>query len=111
MMARSTVVGVFDNRENAQRAIEALKDSGFGADDIGVTMRDQREAAMVMEDTGASAGAGATTGALAGGVLGGLAGWLVGIGALAIPGIGPIVAAGPLAAAIGGAALGAAGGD
>ena len=55
-------------------------------------------------------GTGAATGALAGGLLGGAAGWLIGIGALAIPGVGPIIAAGPLAAALGGAALGAAGG-
>jgi hypothetical protein len=110
MMARTTVVGVFDDRDNAQRAIEALKDAGFRPDDIGVTMRDRQESRAMAEDTGAAAGAGAATGALAGGVLGGLAGWLVGIGALAIPGIGPIIAAGPLAAAISGAAIGAAGG-
>src|SRR5919201_7151761 len=110
MMARNTVVGLFDNRDDAQRAIEALKEAGFRADDIGVTMRDRREAGALVEETETSAGAGAATGALAGGALGGLAGWLVGIGALAIPGIGPVVAAGPLAAALGGAAIGAAGG-
>src|SRR5919204_2099044 len=110
MMARNTVVGVFDDRDDAQRAIEALKEAGFRADDIGITMRDRREAETLVEDTGISAGAGAATGALAGGALGGLAGWLVGIGALAIPGVGPIVAAGPLAAALTGAAIGAAGG-
>src|SRR5919204_1502339 len=110
MMARNTVVGVFDDRDDAQRAIEALKEAGFRADDIGITMHDRREAEALVEDTGASAGAGAATGALAGGALGGLAGWLVGIGALAIPGVGPVVAAGPLAAALTGAAVGAAGG-
>jgi uncharacterized protein (TIGR02271 family) len=110
MMTRNTVVGVFDDRDDAQRAIEALKDAGFRSDDIGVTMRDRREAEALVEDTGTHAGAGAATGALAGGALGGLAGWLVGIGALAIPGVGPIIAAGPLAAALGGAAIGAAGG-
>ena len=110
MQTRSTVVGVFDDRDDAQRAIEALKDLGFGGDDIGVTMRDKGDTKEMAEDTGAHAGAGAATGALAGGALGGVAGWLVGIGALAIPGIGPIVAAGPLAAALTGAAVGAAGG-
>ena len=110
MMARNTVVGVFEFSDDAQRAIEALREAGFRSDDIGVTMRDAREAQVLAEDSGASAGAGAATGALAGGALGGLAGWLVGIGALAIPGVGPIVAAGPLAAALTGAAVGAAGG-
>jgi uncharacterized protein (TIGR02271 family) len=110
MMSRNTVVGVFDDRDDAQRAIEALKDAGFRSEDIGITMRDRKEAEALVEDTGTHAGAGAATGAMAGGVLGGLAGWLVGIGALAIPGIGPIVAAGPIAAALTGAAVGAAGG-
>jgi uncharacterized protein (TIGR02271 family) len=110
MMNRNTVVGVFDDRTDAQRAIEALKDAGFRSEDIGITMRDRQEAEALVEDTGTQAGAGAATGAVAGGVLGGLAGWLVGIGALAIPGIGPIVAAGPIAAALTGAAVGAAGG-
>lgn len=110
MMNRNTVVGVFDDRDDAQRAIEALKDAGFRPDDIGVTMRDRREAETLVEDTGTKAGAGAATGALAGGALGGVAGWLVGIGALAIPGVGPFIAAGPLAAALTGAAIGAAGG-
>jgi len=109
-MNRNTVVGVFDDRDDAQRAIEAMKDAGFRSEDIGITMRDRKEAEALVEDTGTHAGAGAATGAMAGGVLGGLAGWLVGIGALAIPGIGPIVAAGPIAAALTGAAVGAAGG-
>ncbi len=50
---------------------------------------------------------GAATGATAGGLLGGALGWLAGIGALAIPGVGPFVAAGPIMAALGGAAVGA----
>ena len=50
---------------------------------------------------------GAATGAVAGGILGGLGGWLVGIGALAIPGVGPFIAAGAFATALGGAAIGA----
>jgi hypothetical protein len=110
VVARSTAVGVFEFSDEAQRAIEALREAGFSSGDIGITMRDMKEAQAIAEDGGVSAGAGAATGALAGGALGGLAGWLVGIGALAIPGIGPIVAAGPLAAALTGAALGAAGG-
>ena len=110
MQTRETVVGVFDDRDDAEDAINALKEAGFRADEIGVAARDRDTAGVLAEDTGTQAGTGAATGALTGGLLGGVAGWLVGIGALAIPGIGPLVAAGPLAAALGGAALGATGG-
>jgi uncharacterized protein (TIGR02271 family) len=106
---RETVVGVFHSPDRARDAIEALKDKGFAADDIGVLMHDREQAGDVARDTGvhSHAGEGAATGAVAGGILGGLGGWLVGIGALAIPGIGPLVAAGAFGAALGGAAIGA----
>ena len=67
---------------------------------IGIVSRDSA-AREVAEDTGAKAAGGAAIGAVAGGVLGGLAGLLVGIGALAIPGVGPVVAGGILASAFG----------
>ncbi|MDP8923461.1 MAG: general stress protein, partial [Chloroflexota bacterium] len=110
MQTRDTVVAVFHDRDDAQDAINALRDTGFAPDDISVLARDRDQAGALAKETGTEAGTGAATGALAGGLLGGVAGWLVGIGALAIPGIGPIIAAGPIAAALGGAALGAAGG-
>lgn len=110
MQSRDTVVAVFDDRDDAQDAINALRDAGFMADDISILARDRDAAGQLADDTGANVAAGAATGALAGGLLGGVAGWLVGIGALAIPGVGPIIAAGPLAAALGGAAIGATGG-
>jgi hypothetical protein len=104
---RSTVVGVFHEPEDARKAIEALKDAGFRSDDIGLLMQDRGRARDLADETGTKAGEGAATGALAGGVLGGLAGWLVGIGALAIPGFGPFIAAGALGTALTGAAIGA----
>src|SRR3954470_22036938 len=110
MQSRDTVVAVFDDRDDAQDAINALRDAGFMADDISILARDRDVAGRLAGDTGTEAAAGAATGALAGGLLGGVAGWLIGIGALAIPGVGPIIAAGPIAAALGGAAIGAAGG-
>ena len=103
----STVVGVFDDREDAREAIEALKETGFGGDAISILSPDKQATQNIAEDTGTHAGSGAATGAIAGGVLGGLGGWLVGIGALAIPGIGPFIAAGAFAAALSGAAIGA----
>jgi hypothetical protein len=98
---RSTVVGVFHEREQAREAIEALKDAGFAPDAISILSPDKQATQDMAEQTGTQAGSGAATGAVAGGILGGLGGWLVGIGALAIPGIGPVVAGGALASALG----------
>ena len=102
---RSTVVGLFREREEARLAIEALKDEGFAGDAISILSPDKQVTHEMAADTGTHAGSGAATGAVAGGVLGGLGGWLVGIGALAIPGIGPFIAAGAFATALGGAAI------
>jgi uncharacterized protein (TIGR02271 family) len=104
---RSTVVGVFHEREDARQAIEALKDAGFAPDTISILSPDKQATQSMAEETGTHAGSGAATGAVAGGILGGLGGWLVGIGALAIPGLGPFIAAGAFATALGGAAIGA----
>jgi hypothetical protein len=110
--ARSTVVGLFREGEQAREAIQALKEAGFEAGDIGLLMRDRDDAQTVAQEeaTEGQAGTGAATGAVAGGVLGGLATWLVGVGALAIPGVGPLVAAGGFASLLAGAAVGAVGG-
>lgn len=107
--ARETVVGVFHNSDHAREAIEALKDAGFKSNEIGLLMADQNRAGEMARDTGVEshAGSGAATGAVTGGILGGIGGWLVGIGALAIPGVGPFIAAGAFATALGGAAIGA----
>src|SRR5215204_3045931 len=104
---RNLVIGVFRDREQARDAIQALKEAGFASDDISVLLPDSGETRALAEDTGTHAGTGAATGALTGGLLGGLTGWLLGIGALAIPGVGPFVAAGAIATALTGAAVGA----
>ena len=98
---RETVVGVFNDTPTAQAAIKQLKNAGFRSEDIGVLMQNKEGAKDLANQTGTKAGADAGKGAVAGGLLGGLGGLLVGIGALAIPGIGPVVAAGPLAAGLG----------
>ncbi len=105
-----TVVGLFETRDQAVGAVDALKKAGFAADDMSILMRDSGQAADVAVDAGItdSTGDAAATGALGGGLLGGLAGLVLGAGALAIPGIGPIIAAGPIAAMLTGGALGAA---
>jgi len=95
------VAGLFESQAMAQRAIEDLRTATVDAGRVSVIARDKERARDVAEQTGAEVATGAATGAGLGAILGGAAGWLVGIGALAIPGIGPIVAAGPIAAALG----------
>jgi hypothetical protein len=88
--------------------VDQLKAAGFSADDISVLMPDKSGTKDFAHEHHTKAPEGAAAGAGTGGVLGGALGWLVGIGALAIPGLGPFIAAGPIMAALGGAAAGAA---
>ena len=96
-----TIAGLFEAPEAATRAIQDLQSFGIDPQRVSVIARDKEQAKDVAHQTGAEVATGAATGAGLGGLLGGAAGWLVGIGALAIPGVGPIVAAGPIAAALG----------
>lgn len=115
---RQTVGALFENRSDAEEAINALKARGFRGDQIGIALRDRTEQGQLIEDTGTKAADGAATGAVSGGLLGGVVGFLVGVGALAIPGIGPVISAGVLSSALGtagatalaGAGIGAAAG-
>ena len=97
-----TIFGIFDNRGNAEGALSELEDAGFRVKDISIIMKDSSEAQKIREVTpGTTLGEGAAEGATTGAVLGGLAGLLIGIGAIAIPGIGGLLIAGPLAATLG----------
>jgi hypothetical protein len=91
----------------ALRVVESLTADGFSPDDISVLMPDKSGTRDFAHEKGTKAPEGAVAGATTGGVLGGALGWLAGIGSLAIPGIGPFVAAGPIMAALGGATVGA----
>ncbi|KPV48230.1 hypothetical protein SE17_39190, partial [Kouleothrix aurantiaca] len=95
-----TIVGLFDTSTEAQNVVQQLVDGGFSRDSISV-LANNRDGYTPSDTTATAEGAGA--GAVGGGVLGGVLGLLVGVGALAIPGIGPVLAAGPLAAALGAA--------
>ena len=104
---RSTVVGVFESRDAAERAVDALQQAGFRPDQVGFAMRGGGDVPVGATDTveGNNAGAGAATGAILGGLLGAAA-------ALLIPGIGPVLALGTLGGsvltgAVAGGALGA----
>ncbi|RSD26913.1 general stress protein [Mesobacillus subterraneus] len=101
------LVGVYDNERDAIQAVEDLKRQGYSTEDISVIGKNEDEVDEVNEATGTKTEEGLAAGAATGGILGGLTGLLAGIGALAIPGIGPIVAAGPIAATLTGAAVGA----
>jgi hypothetical protein len=99
---RRTVAGLFPDRASAVQAIDALQAAGFTGDQIGVALHDCTAQGVLLEETGAQVAAeAATTEALGGGLLGGLTGLLTGIGALVIPGLGPVVAGGMLATAFG----------
>ena len=88
--------------------VNELKAAGFSHNDISVLFPDTSGTKDFAHDQQTKAPEGAATGAGTGGLLGGAFGWLVGIGALAIPGLGPFIAAGPIVAALSGAAAGAA---
>jgi hypothetical protein len=116
-----TIVGLFHNHHDADRAMDALEDAGFTRDVLSVVAQEGIVDVEEIDDDGTSydaddddhidAGEGAAIGAAEGGIIGGLAGLLAGIGAIAIPGVGPVIAVGSLATAlaatIGGAAVGA----
>lgn len=104
-MAR-TVVALFDSFADANAAVRELVDNGFSRDDISIMANDATgEYGRYISGAGAdNTTSGAGVGAGIGAVVGGLGGLLIGIGALAIPGIGPVLAAGPLAAALTGLA-------
>jgi len=102
------LVGVYDSENEVIKAVEDLKRQGYATDDISVIGKNKDVVNDINDVTGTTTTEkSAMTGAATGGALGGLLGLLAGVGALAIPGIGPIVAAGPLAAALTGAAAGA----
>lgn len=109
-MANKAVFGIAANVAQAERIANELKAVGFSGDDISVLFPDKEGSRDFAHEQHTKAPEGAATGAGTGGVLGGALGWLVGIGSLAIPGIGPFIAAGPIMAALAGAAVGAAAG-
>jgi uncharacterized protein (TIGR02271 family) len=102
-----TVIGLFDTMDEAQHVVQTLINEGFRRDDISLVSR--RDDGYVTE-RGDDRTSGAAVGAGAGAALGGISGLLIGLGALAIPGIGPVIAAGPLVTTLAGAGLGAAAG-
>jgi len=91
----------------AESIVSELRTAGFACSDISVLFPDKQGTRDFAHEKNTKAPEGAATGAGTGGAVGGVLGWLAGIGALAIPGVGPFIAAGPIMAALGGAAIGA----
>ncbi len=96
------------SEEQATNIVNQLKEAGFSNDDVSVLLPDRAGSRDFAHEHHTKAPEGAATGAIAGGVMAGVLGWLVGIGSLAIPGVGPLIAAGPILAALSGAAAGGA---
>lgn len=108
-MSKTTLTAMFDNYSAAANAVSRLKSAGIPEGDISLVSNDATERARYDTDTGDTV-TGTGAGAALGGVLGGGVGLLTGLGLLAIPGVGPVVAAGWLAATLVGAGAGAAAG-
>ena len=92
--------------EQARLAVEQLREAGFANNDISVLLADKSGTRDFAHEQNTKAPEGAAAGAGTGAALGGALGWLAGIAALAIPGLGPLIAAGPIMAALTGAAVG-----
>ena len=107
-MANTAVFGMYSTQEQVELAVARLRDAGFRATDISILLPQNVGTKDLAHEKHSKAPEGATAGAATGAVLGGALGWLVGIGALAIPGLGPLVAAGPIVAALSGLGAGAA---
>jgi len=112
MAGKNTAVfGIYPNRSAAERAVDELRVEGFRNTDISVLLADNAGSKDFAHEMNTKTPEGATAGATSGAIAGGILGWLAGIGALAIPGVGPLIAAGPIMGALAGAGvLGAVGG-
>jgi hypothetical protein len=105
-MKNIAVFGICTSVSQLEHTVESLKLAGFRNDDISVLFPDKQGTRDFAHEKHTKAPEGAAAGAGAGAVIGGTLGWLVGIGALAIPGLGPFIAAGPIMAALAGAGVG-----
>lgn len=104
----ATVYGVFSDRDDVEKTVAKLQKLNFVSSDISVVFPDKQHTREFAIERNTKSPEGALAGGSTGFVVGGVLGWLAGIGTLAIPGIGPLIAAGPIVAAIAGAGVGSA---
>jgi len=109
MAGKNTAVfGIYQNSAQAERAVDRILAAGFSNNDISVLLPDSKSSKEFAHEKNTKAPEGTTTGVTTGGVIGGTLGLLAGIGALAIPGVGPFIAAGPIMASLAGLGVGGA---
>src|ERR1700736_4837106 len=108
MAKNKSVFGIYSSRSAVENAVLALKNAGFQQSDVSVLLPENLGNREIATEKNTKAPEGATAGVGTGAVIGGTLGWLVGIGALAIPGLGPFIAAGPIMAALAGVGVGGA---
>ncbi len=109
MAGKNTAVfGIYPSYASVENGVDALRSAGFRNEDISALFPEGVGTKEFAHQKNTKAPEGATTGAGTGVVLGGAMGWLLGIGAIAIPGLGPFIAAGPIMAALAGAGVGGA---
>jgi hypothetical protein len=106
MTKKTAVFGIYGTYAASEHAIDALTKSGFPISDVSVLVPETLGTREMGTQKATKAPEGATAGATSGAVLGGTLGLLAGIGALAIPGVGPLIAAGPIMAALAGVGVG-----
>ncbi len=104
----TSVLGIYTGYAAVERAVDELREAGFRNTDISVLFPANAGTKDFAHEKGTKAPEGATAGGGTGAIVGGALGWLAGIGALAIPGVGPFIAAGPIMAALAGGAVGGA---
>jgi len=109
MAGKNTAVfGIYRDRTSVENAVDVLRQENFRNTDISVLFPENQGTKDFAHEKNTKAPEGAATGASSGAVIGGTLGWLTGIGALAIPGLGPFIAAGPIVAALAGVGVGGA---
>jgi len=108
MAKNMAVFGIYRDRQHAEQAVDALPAAGFRNSDVSVLLPDNVGTKDFAHEKNTKLPEGAATGGASGAALGGALGWLAGIGALAIPGVGPFIAAGPIMGALAGAGVGGA---
>jgi hypothetical protein len=104
----TAVYGIYPNVARAERAVDQLISAGFSGSAVSVLMADNESTRQFAHEKATKAPEGTATGVAAGGVVGGTLGLLAGLGALAIPGVGPLIAAGPIMATLAGVGVGGA---
>jgi hypothetical protein len=108
MAKNKAVFGIYSTQTGVENAIGMLRDESFASSDVAVLLPESASGRDLGTVKATKAPEGATAGAGSGAVVGGVLGWLVGIGSLAIPGVGPFIAAGPIMAALAGVGIGGA---